>query len=1777
MTRLVFIFSAIFVLGAQPPIPKNPATLPVTEYSYSYDDTDTLLTMTTRANPQFSSLMNSENQLLTFTLRSDVSIVNEDAGPTTVTVTAELNSGTPYNTEQTLEITVTGSGQADAVDFEDVSNFNIVVAANANSGSASFTLTPVNDQVDEVNETITIASTSSLVSSAATPITLQDDDAPPTGISLRSNTNAIFEEDGEQEITIFAEILSPTTYATEQVIPVTVTGTQAQGVVKFAPVAGFNITLPAETASTSRTFTITPENNLIDEENETITVASTAPFVIGSAMINLIDDDPTPSITLTASPSSVGESNSPTRVTISANWDSQIVFPADQRIPLTVAGSGTAPAVDFVPVPDFDLTIPQGASGGAATFILSPIDDSEDEVNETITISSTSALVGESATVVLEDDDDAPGNIRLAAAPSEIGEGDGATSVTVTATIGNGTTFAETTVFSIDVAGSGDDNVVGFSSVSGLSIDFAPGTSMSTTTLELVPIDDNKDTDDEIVTLSSTDPSITGSATIRLLDDDDAPIILLSANPNSVSENDGETTITVTATLQNLPSLEEDQTLPITVSGSGRVEAVDFIPVQNFDLVLNAGTSTASATFILIPQDDSQDELDEIITIASTQTFVTNSPTVVLLDDDETPSISFSATPSSIREDGGATEISVTAVVNGSTQFSGTQVLPVTVRGSGMTEAVDFLPVPDFDLVLNAGTSTASATFILIPQDDSQDELDEIITIASTQTFVTNSPTVVLLDDDETPSISFSATPSSIREDGGATEISVTAVVNGSTQFSGTQVLPVTVRGSGMTEAVDFLPVPDFDLVLNAGASTASTTFTLTPLNDSEDEADESVLIESSNSLVTNSTTVIILDDDDPGQVQLSVTPMAVYEENGTQTVTVTGTITSGQVFSQDRIIPLSVRGSGQPNVVDFEPIAVVDLVFKADLLTAAVSFDVTPIDDLEFESDETLTVSSADAIIDAPVVIQLINDDERPEGITLTTSPESIREDAGTTTVTVTASVQGNTRYTTSRQIPLTITNSGEPNSVQYLPITGAVLTIPPGEAKGSVEFEITPVNNDIHQPNGMITIGSESDLVLGTTRIRLKNDDAEPTGITISLNPTIIAEDAGKTEVTLTVHVTGSTRYGVDKTLTLEGMGSGMPGVVGFSLTLPPALSLPAGDESASTTFLVEPVDNLLDEHNETLTITAEEDDLRATAELSVTDDDAAPGGFELAITPEIIIEGDGPTTVKVTATLAGDTRYATTQTLDLSVAGPTIGAVSFESIPDFQIEVPVGAESGDSRFILTPVQNTIPETDATVTITAVHMGTTIRATLLLQDDDEATKRAADANAILLPEAIRAIIASSVGAVQERIRVFRNGTSVQTSGFSNGLSRVAMRLQNDQPQRYPVNAQWASQLNQASLATSIKERLTVWAYADYRSLSSNSNDSPLRYDGNITGLHGGIDLSFGRLLVGLSVSQFGGALDYEHRGGSTNRLALMAPVEGLYQINARMLTPYINWSWRARSGVWAMASFSSGEVEISDPELALEKANTSLDAFAAGVDLGLITAPGGFSLALKGAAWGGQMNLDENASRISGLDVGVSRFQIFLEGAYRIRLTDRGLLQPFVETGLRSDGGDGQTGTGLEMGGGARLSLPSAGLQITGRGQVLVLHGGNIDEWAFSGMLRYAPGGNTGPNLELHSSTGERFGNFQEIWQDTRWLARHKHRIPGIRLRSRLGYRLNVNRGSIMPYTGIELRRGVATQMGAEYRIGSQLSIRMEAAYHMQSSLHQSSPTVRALVLLR
>ena len=169
------------------------------------------------------------------------------------------------------------------------------------------------------------------------------------------------------------------------------------------------------------------------------------------------------------------------------------------------------------------------------------------------------------------------------------------------------------------------------------------------------------------------------------------------------------------------------------------------------------------------------------------------------------------------------------------------------------------------------------------------------------------------------------------------------------------------------------------------------------------------------------------------------------------------------------------------------------------------------------------------------------------------------------------------------------------------------------------------------------------------------------------------------------------------------------------------------------------------------------------------------------------------------------------------------------------------------------------------------------------------------------------------------------------------------------------------------------------------------------------------------------------------------------------------------------------------------------------------------------------------------------------------------------------------RVDGGDGQTGAGLEMGGGARLVLPSTGLRFTGKGRVLVAHKGNVDEWGFGGMLSYSPGGNTGPTLELGSSTGHMFGGTQKIWNDTAWLTGPSRGFLGTKFQSLLGYGFAMRAGTVTPYTGVELDRGVNTRMGAEYRFGTRLNIRLEASHRIASIMHNSSPIMRGLIILR
>ena len=91
--------------------------------------------------------------------------------------------------------------------------------------------------------------------------------------------------------------------------------------------------------------------------------------------------------------------------------------------------------------------------------------------------------------------------------------------------------------------------------------------------------------------------------------------------------------------------------------------------------------------------------------------------------------------------------------------------------------------------------------------------------------------------------------------------------------------------------------------------------------------------------------------------------------------------------------------------------------------------------------------------------------------------------------------------------------------------------------------------------------------------------------------------------------------------------------------------------------------------------------------------------------------------------------------------------------------------------------------------------------------------------------------------------------------------------------------------------------------------------------------------------------------------------------------------------------------------------------------------------------AVTLKGEAWQSRYEVEDNSPAIEGLKVDVRRVRVALEGAHERVLADGGRLRPSVEVGLRHDGGDGETGTGVDLGGGLRWADPVGAAERRGK----------------------------------------------------------------------------------------------------------------------------------------
>ena len=313
------------------------------------------------------------------------------------------------------------------------------------------------------------------------------------------------------------------------------------------------------------------------------------------------------------------------------------------------------------------------------------------------------------------------------------------------------------------------------------------------------------------------------------------------------------------------------------------------------------------------------------------------------------------------------------------------------------------------------------------------------------------------------------------------------------------------------------------------------------------------------------------------------------------------------------------------------------------------------------------------------------------------------------------------------------------------------------------------------------------------------------------------------------------------------------------------------------------------------------------------------------------------------------------------------------------------------------------------------------------------------------------------------------------------------------------------------------------------------------------------GADYAKGPLVVGLSLSNSRGLGNYA--GVDAGRVA--SSVTGLY--------PWLGYKATDRVTVWGVTGYGAGGLMLTPDGGPVLESGLSM-AMAAGGTRGELVAArsGGFGLAFKAdALWVGTRveRVNGSAGHLAGTEATVTRFRTGLEGSREFLLAGRVSLRPSAEVGLRHDGGDAETGAGMDVGGGLILSDSSTGLAVDMRVRMLVAHQAEgFRERSMALSFRYDPTPSTPLGFAARvapSWGGQAAGGADALWgrQTMAGLADGGF-ASGNRLDTEIGYGLPVGSRFVgTPRVGF-----AASEYGRDYRVGYGLTLLERESLNLQ-----------------
>ncbi len=288
----------------------------------------------------------------------------------------------------------------------------------------------------------------------------------------------------------------------------------------------------------------------------------------------------------------------------------------------------------------------------------------------------------------------------------------------------------------------------------------------------------------------------------------------------------------------------------------------------------------------------------------------------------------------------------------------------------------------------------------------------------------------------------------------------------------------------------------------------------------------------------------------------------------------------------------------------------------------------------------------------------------------------------------------------------------------------------------------------------------------------------------------------------------------------------------------------------------------------------------------------------------------------------------------------------------------------------------------------------------------------------------------------------------------------------------------------------------------------------SALSIDGSTTTLTVGLDYrTSGSMLLGLAVSNASGTVEYSYADTQDG--------DGELSPSLTSVAPWLRLKSAGGTEFWAAVGIGSGSAEAVHGEV-----STDMDLSSQTVAAGFwnpVATYGSAGIAVKADAFTASLSTEGAGELVDGAGADSKRIRLAAEMAPRqAGGIDRPLSYAF-ELGARQDSGDAGSGVGFDAAARFAYASPSGGVQLSGRGSVLLTHGKEeFSETGLSLAIAYDPGGDSrGFHVSLEPAWNAPLSNSADsLWNADSSGDMSPSSSDSLAMSARLGYGLGAIR---------------------------------------------------------